>query len=237
MRSSRSATDPLDPGRNGFAHRGVHRAPAIIENTLTAFAAAMELGAGIECDVRLTADNRLIVFHDADAMRLCGDARRIIETPLAGLADLRVGGHPIATLDQALAFIAGRVPLLIEVKIEGPEFWRVGPALLRAVKGYAGSLGLMSFDPRLPRWLKTNAPHLRRGLVIEAATSAFRRRLGLWLADPQFLALDIAILDQPWVQQWRARMPVYSWTAKTRDDGRRVAIFADAPIWEADGRF
>ena len=66
MRSSQSALDPrrrdpLDPGPQGFAHRGVHRAPAFPENSLTAFAAALEINAGIECDVRLTADDQLLV--------------------------------------------------------------------------------------------------------------------------------------------------------------------------------
>lgn len=235
MRSSRSATDPLDPGRNGFAHRGVHRASAIVENTLTAFAAALELGAGIECDVRLTADHRLVVFHDADAWRLCADERRIGDCTLEELSDLRVGGHPIPTLEQALEFVGGRVPLLIEVKVERPEFWRIGPALLKAIEGYRGPLGTMSFDPRVPRWLKTNGVQAKRGLVVQHMP-AWRRKLALWLADPEFLAVDLDILDQPWVATWRERMPVYCWTPKTREDGRKVARFADAPIWEADGR-
>ena len=43
-------------------------APAFPENSLIAFAAALELGAGIECDLRLTADDQIVVFHDADAL-------------------------------------------------------------------------------------------------------------------------------------------------------------------------
>ena len=46
-----------------FAHRGAKRiAP---ENTLPAFAAALEMGVdGIELDVHLSRDGRLVVIHD-----------------------------------------------------------------------------------------------------------------------------------------------------------------------------
>ena len=77
MRSSPSTPDPLDPGPAGFAHRGLHYGAAFPENSLIAFAAALELGAGIECDLRLTADNQIVVFHDADAWRMCASPMRI----------------------------------------------------------------------------------------------------------------------------------------------------------------
>lgn len=236
MRSSRSAADPLAPGPNGFAHRGLHAPPAIIENTLNAFAAALDLGAGIECDVRLTADDRLAVFHDRDGARLAGSPLRILDSPLAQVAALTVGGHPVPTLEQALALVGGRVPLLVEVKVEGPELRRIGPALSRALEGYAGPVGIMSFDPRIGRWLKTNARDLRRGLVVRDRLSPFARWVAMMLADPQFLAVDIAAIDQPWVAAARRRMPVYCWTSRTRKDARRVRRHADAAIWEADGR-
>src|SRR5688572_14072756 len=88
MRSSRSvpdkpAPDPLDPGPAGFAHRGLHDGATFIENSLIAFAAALERGAGIECDLRLTADDEVVVFHDADALRLCGSHAVIARSTLA----------------------------------------------------------------------------------------------------------------------------------------------------------
>jgi len=235
MRSSRSAPDPLDPGPHGFAHRGVHRAPAIPENSLTAFAAALEINAGIECDVRLTADDEVLVFHDRDGRRLCDDPAVIGESSLAQLAHLRLGTAPIPTLGQMLALVGGRVPILIEAKVERDR-WRLGPALLKALDGYAGRFGVMSFDPGLMRWLKTNRPAIRRGLVIADRLSPLRRWIALRLADPDFLAVDVAALDKPWVTRLRARIPVYSWTIKTRDQRTLAARFADAAIWEADGR-
>ena len=235
MRSSRSKPDPLAPGRNGFAHRGLHRAPAIVENSLTSFAASLEYGAGIECDLRLTADDQILVFHDADAQRLCDDPAIIGRATLADLAHLRVGGHPVPTLAQLLVLVAGRAPMLLEAKVDG-DVWRFGRALVKALDDYSGPAGVMSFHPVLMRWLKTNAAHLRRGLVIRDSLSPLKRWIAMTLADPAFLAVDVAAIERPWVARARLAMPVYTWTVRNRDQ-RRIAIpRADALIWEADGR-
>src|SRR4029079_12087494 len=107
MRSSRSKSDPLDPGPAGFAHRGLHYGAGFPENSLLAFAAALELGAGIECDLRLTADDQILVFHDADAWRMCASPLRIGQSTHRQLDRLRVGDGPIPTLRSLLSLVAG----------------------------------------------------------------------------------------------------------------------------------
>jgi glycerophosphoryl diester phosphodiesterase len=235
MRSSRSRPDPLDPGPKGFAHRGLHRGSDLPENSLIAFAAALEAGAGIECDLRLTADDRVVVFHDADCRRMCGSPIRIGRSALAELGRLRVGDGPIPTLESLLQMVGGRVPLLLEVKVED-DIWRWAPALKRALGDYPGPFGVMSFDARLPRLLKTNLPHVRRGLVVRDRLSAWKRFWAIWLADPQFLAIETTALGKPWVVSARRRMPVYTWTVRNAEQRRQAAVHADAAIWEDDGR-
>src|SRR5690349_17458563 len=160
-RSSPSAADPLDPGAAGFTHRGLHHGTEFPENSLIAFAAALERGAGIECDLRLTADNQILVFHDADARRLCGSPMRIGASNLAELARLRIGEQPIPTLKSLFALVGGRAPILLEAKVDR-DIWRWIPALRRELAGYDGAFGVMSFDPRVSRLLKTNLPSVRR---------------------------------------------------------------------------
>jgi glycerophosphoryl diester phosphodiesterase len=235
MRSSPSGADPLDRGGVGFAHRGLHYGSGFPENSFIAFAAALEMGTGIECDLRLTADNKVMVFHDPDAMRICGSPLRIGRSSWRDLSRPRVGEHPIPTLESLLDLVRGRVPLLLEVKVEG-DVWRWAPALKQALHGYGGPFGLMSFDPRLPRLVKTNLPTLRRGLVIEDGLAPARRRFAMWLADPQFIAVERTALGKPWVASARQRMPVYSWTIRTAAERAQAAVHADALIWEADGR-
>ena len=235
MRSSRSVADPLDPGPAGFAHRGLHYGAQFPENSLIAFAAALELGAGIECDLRLTADDQVVVFHDADAWRLCASRLRIGASSLADLGRLRVGEAPIPTLASLLAMVAGRVPLLLEVKVDG-DIWRWVPAIRGALADYSGRYGVMSLDPRLPRLLKTNWPSVRRGLVVRESTPPLKRWLAMRLASPDFLAAERAALGRRWVARARQRMPVYGWTIRTPAEREQARVHSDALIWEADGR-
>jgi len=134
-----------------------------------------------------------------------------------------------------LTLVAGRVPLLLEVKVDG-DIWRWARALSSVLAGHEGPFGVMSFDPRLARLLKTNLPHIRRGIVIGARLSPVRRLLYLWLADPQFVAVDRAALGRSWVGKLRDRLPVYSWTIRTAVERAQAEVHADALIWEADGR-
>ncbi len=235
MRSSQSVADPLDPGPKGFAHRGLHYGAQFPENSLIAFAAALELGCGIECDLRLTADNQILVFHDADAWRLCASPLRIGQSTHAELSRLRLGDGPIPTLESLFSLVAGRVPLLLEAKVDG-DIWRWVPALREALVGYSGRLGIMSFDARLPRLLKTNLPSVRRGLVVRDRTSPLKRSVSMWLASPDYIAVDRASLGRRWVARARERMPVYSWTIRDAAEREQARVHADALIWEADGR-
>ena len=235
MRLSPSGRDPLDPGPAGFAHRGLHFGPAFPENSLIAFAAALEMGAGIECDLRLSADDRIVVFHDEDAWRLCASPLRIGQSTLKELSRLRVGEHPIPTLESLLTLVAGRVPLLLEVKVEG-DLWRWAPALKEQLGGYTGPFAVMSFDPRIPRIIKARMPGVRRGYLIPKALHPIRRQIYRRLADPDFVAVQSSLLAQSWVAAVRRRMPVYSWTIRTADERRQSEVHADALIWEGDGR-
>ncbi len=240
MRSSPSSADPRGPdplrsGPLGFAHRGLHDGAGFPENSLIAFAAALELGAGIECDLRLTADGHIVVFHDADAWRMCGSPLRIAAATHTELARLRVGEHPIPTLESLLSLVAGRVPLLLEVKVDD-ILWRWIPALKTGLADYAGAFAVISFDPRVLRLLKTNMPDVRRGLLIEDRLPPLRRLFYRKLADPDFVGVEFAAVTRRWVARWRRRMPVYCWTVCTAAERAQAQVHADALIWEGDGR-
>jgi len=154
---------------------------------------------------------------------------------LSDLSVLKLAGEPIPTLDDLLLLVGGRVPLLLEVKTQD-DISRWAQALATALADYRGPFGIMSFDPRIPRMLRTNFPEVRRGLVIGADLSPFRRRLALSLASPQFVAVDRAAVAQPWVASLRRLIPIYSWTIQTADQRRQASVQADALIWEDDGR-
>ena len=237
MRSSRSATDPLDPGPLGFAHRGLH-GPGVPENSMAAFRAALDLGAGIECDVRLSADGEVVVFHDHDLRRLCASALAVESTAASILAAQRLydSNEHIPTLGQLLALVTGRAPILVELKCRGGNASRLSAAVADRLCGYSGPVGVMSFEPKAVRWFARHRPRMRRGLVISERASAFDRWRGIGLAMPLFIAVDRAALDRPWVAKARLKHWLYSWTIRMPAERETAEIHADALIWEGDGR-
>lgn len=236
MRSSRSATDPLDPGVLGFAHRGLHDA-RVPENSLAAFEAALALGAGIECDLQLTGCGHALVFHDADGQRLGGQPAPVGDTDLATLARWRLAdGAAPPTLSALLDLVAGRVPILLELKQVHRNGERIAAAALAALEGYDGPVGVMSFSARAIRFVAEVSPATRRGLVLSNRDVALRRATKLSRARPDFVAVKLSEIHKAWARSLREDMPLYSWTAREPADATKVAKYADAPIWEGDGR-
>ncbi|MGN6498916.1 MAG: glycerophosphodiester phosphodiesterase family protein [Tsuneonella sp.] len=238
-----------DPGRIGwlrewtFAHRGVHDG-ATPENSPSAFAEAVRRGLGIECDIQKSADGRAMVFHDWDLARLTGASGAVAERPATELEKLALGGggDRIPTLDRLLEQVAGRVPLLIEIKSKRER--PVGAACLavrRALEGYRGEHAVMSFDPRVSRWFARHAPRTPRGLVVteehhRGPAGRLRRQLALWHARPDFLAYDVRDLPSSFAAAQRRRgLPVATWTVRSPDLLERARAHADAPIAEGAG--
>jgi glycerophosphoryl diester phosphodiesterase len=221
----------------GFAHRGLH-GPGIPENSLSAFRAAIALGAGIECDVRLSADGQVVVFHDHDLRRLCASALAVEATS----ADMLVGqklfdsGEHIPLLGELLTLVAGQVPLLVEVKCRSGNATRIAKAVADELKEYAGPVGVMSFEPAVGKWLSRHAPALRRGLVISERASAFDRWRSVKAAIPHFLAVDYGAISRSWVARQKQKRWTYSWTIRTAAMRETGSVHADALIWEGDGR-
>ena len=230
-------------GTTDYAHRGLHRlGTACVENSLPAFTAAVEGGFGIECDVRLSADGIVFVFHDSTLDRLTAEHGRLVDRSAEALDAITLSGDgPIPRLSTLLALVTGRVPLLIELKIDRGE--RVAP-LCRAVRDaladYAGPVAVMSFHPGVARWFRTYAPDVPRGLVVteeggRGRWNAARRSLAMRLVAPDFLAHDIRDLPGPFARLARRRgLPVLSWTVRTAQHWQTVRAYADAAIFEGE---
>ena len=205
---------------------------------MAAFRAALDAGAGIECDVRLSGDGEVMIFHDHDLRRLCASALSVESTTAQILSAQRMydSGEHIPTLGQLLDLVAGQVPILVELKCRGGNASRLSAAIADRLADYAGPVGVMSFEPKVGRWFARHRPHMRRGLVISERASAFDRWRGIAVARPHFIAVDRAALDRPWVAKTRLKHWLYSWTIRTPEQRQIVQIHADAPIWEGDGR-
>ena len=102
-----------------IGHRGAPtEAP---ENTLAAFRKALEIGAvAVELDVRLTADDHLVIMHDDTVNRTTGGTGLVAEMSLEQVRRLRVGGEPVPTLREALEAVTPRGEAMLDLKVSGP---------------------------------------------------------------------------------------------------------------------
>ena len=148
-----------------IAHRGYFdNEGGIPENSLPAFEAAIEKGLAIELDIQLSSDGVAMVFHDADLERVCGKAGKIWEYTAAELKEMKLLGtdETNPTFEETLALIDGRVPLLVEYKMDRVDtaVCAAGQALL---DNYSGEYMIQCFDPRAVLWYTKNAPQVARG--------------------------------------------------------------------------
>ncbi len=230
-------------GEHDYAHRGLHGA-GFAENSLAAFRAAIARGLGIECDIQRSRDGQAMVFHDWRLDRLTaesGEVSRLGAEQLSRIA-LTGGSESIPTLRQVLNEVAGRVPILIEIKSRRQD--RIAAlclAVRRVLEGYTGAHAVMSFDPRVSRWYHRHSPHTVRGLVVSegedrALPGKIRRRLALWHARPDFLAYDVRDLPSRFAAAQRARgLPLATWTVRSAEHRERAARYADGDIAEGEG--
>ena len=230
-------------GHHEYAHRGVHD-DHVVENSPSAFAEALARGMGIECDVQKSRDGRAMVFHDWSLDRLTPHSGPVAKRDAAELEQvpLRGTGDCIPTLERLLAQVAGRVPLLIEVKSKNDRSpMPLCLAVHRALEGYAGEVAVMSFDPRVPRWFRANSPGPVRGLVVTEENARglrgiVKRRFTLWHGKPEFLAYDVRDLPSRFASAQRSRgLPLLTWTVRSATLRERAALHADAPIAEGAG--
>lgn len=162
-----------------LAHRALHDVEdGRPENSRAAVQAALDHGYGIEIDLQLSRDGEAMVFHDYDLDRLTPQSGLALEQDAARLSQipLKGGSDGIPTLSEILTLVAGRAPMLIELKDQhgqmGVTDGRLEKATARALQGYEGAVGLMSFNPNMVALLAELVPDVPRGLV----TSPYREK-------------------------------------------------------------
>lgn len=219
-----------------IAHRALHdRAQGRIENSPAAITAAIEAGYGIEIDVQLSRDGVAMVFHDETLDRLTAHSGLVCERTAAELCQIGLTGGPdcIPTLAQVLRQIAGRAPLLIEIKdqtgLMAPSDGRLESAVAADLAGYAGPVALMSFNPHSVAHMARLWPSIARGLTtsaydtkdwapLPAETCAHLRGIPDYDRTlSSFISHEAADLARPRVAELRAQgANILCWTIKSQ---------------------
>ena len=231
-----------------YAHRGLYDnktdAP---ENSMKAFKKAIDAGFGIELDVQLTKDERVVVFHDFDLKRICNVDKKVKDLTYAEISKLNIldTDCKIPLFEDVLELVDGKVPLIIEYKL--PDF---KTDICEIVDGmlqyYNGSYCIESFHPMAVFWYRIKRPEVVRGILssdyvatgdVEGESpivmSMSKNLLFNFIIRPDFVAYDCRFFTNPSRQICKKlfKAPSVAWTIKSqkelelRQDDYDVFIF------------
>lgn len=186
-----------------FAHRGLFdnktKAP---ENSIPAFENAIRNHYGIELDVQLTKDDVIVVFHDYSILRMCGVDKKIHDMTYEELCQytLLKTNCRIPRFDEVLRVIDGKVPVIVELKLEY-NYKRTCELVNAMLSKYKGVYCVESFNPLGIFWYRLHNNTVMRGQLSsmflkdkeEGKKFLFfllQNLLFNWLAKPDFIAYN-----------------------------------------------
>ncbi len=230
------------------AHRGLHDiSRGIVENTASAFAAAIAGDYAIECDLQLTADGEAVVFHDETLERRCegqGWVKNFATADLRKLA-IRNSTDCVQTLAEILEQVGGKVPLFIELKSHWDGDDALAERALDVLRGYPGPHCVMSFDPDLVEALRRRSPLTVRGIVSDRGIDEYynflplERRLELRSfshvarTEPHFVSFYFRDLPfAPVTKLRKTGCPVISWTIRSTEEAVLALQHSDQVTFE-----
>ena len=206
-----------------IAHRGVFDNKSVPENSMLSFMNAIKYNYPIELDVQLTKDNKLVVFHDDNLLRMTGYDKLLQEANYSEISNLKLlnANENIPTFNEVLKLINNRVFLDIEVK-NTKRVKETCDLLMKELINYS-NYSIKSFNPFIVRFIKKNYTSVRCGYLI----SIKYNKLILFLCKNiffikysmcDFLSLDKKLLKKDKFKNLSSKYPLQVWTIKKKED-------------------
>jgi glycerophosphoryl diester phosphodiesterase len=228
--------------RTPFANRGLHGSRHV-ENSRAAIEAAVSMGYGVKVDVQFSLDGHAYVIADPTVDRMTEASGQVRHLSSKHLSEIRLRGtdESIPQLKEILGQVAGRAPVLVELRAVEGHVSQLCVAVRHAIEGYRGEAAVMSLHPEVPRWFASHGSRIPRGLMMsedsvyakEAGTEQVRT---MWRSRPEFLAINITDLPNRFAQRQRKRgIPILAWIVASAEQQAIAAEQADQIIFEAPG--
>lgn len=228
--------------RDLIAHRGYHNnKKGIPENSVLAFKKAIDNNYLIELDVRLTKDQKLVVFHDDNLKRVCGVNKRVKDLTYRELLKYNLFNTTLKVplFSDVIKLVNGRVPILIETKYHN-RYGVLEKILINELSNYKGLYAIQSFYPMSLLWLKRNTKDIPIGLLssnfkndLNRLKSIIGKTLILDLFfKTDFISYDVKGLPNNYLSYKRDKKKIVIWTIKNKKDYDLARQYTDSLICE-----
>jgi len=230
-----------------IAHRGlfdnVGNAP---ENTIFAFKKAVDTGYGIELDIQLSKDKKVVVTHDYTLKRICGIDKNVRDLSYHELSKYKIldSDETIPLLTDILCVINGKVPLIIELKAE-EDYKELCILTAEILSAYTGAYCIESFSPYVVCWYKKNHPEVIRGQLADDFTykKHFKSKIKNWLltnmilnimSKPDFVAYNHKFSKNRCIKFWKKMLgcSLVAWTIVSQEELDLAKEIFDIIIFE-----
>jgi len=239
----------LSSGGNMIAHRGLH-GDGVPENSLEAFRKASAEGYSIEFDIALSKDGVPVIFHDENALRMCGVDRKISDMTLSEIKELSLAGtcERVPTLEEALSAIKEsgmRSDRFILAEYKPAKYdEKLCPAAAPMLEKCGLYYAVESFNPMYTHWYQKNMRGVVRGQLTTSFTKEEKKKkkelilleklLVNVMSRPDFISRpcdDYKCVGHKICVKWFKCLDLV-WTPKPEEKAKELLKTADGSIFE-----
>jgi len=227
--------------KNKFiAHRGLHKGHLIPENSLLAFQKAIEKNYSIEFDITISNDDKVVVFHDEDLIRLCNINENIEDKNYAFLKNLKLynTSENIPLFEEVLALVNGKIALIIEIK-KHRNIGILEDIVVSLLDKYKGEYFICSFEKDILFWFRKNKINIKRGLIFESNPKRFVKynkivfMYKFFKTKPDFTSLDYKLINSSIYEFCKRKgLPIIIWTIDTKEKYEKIEEKVEGIIFE-----
>lgn len=226
-----------------IAHRGFHDLESP-ENSLGAFAKAVNHNYYIELDIQLSKDGEVMVFHDDTLKRMTGKEGSIHDYDCATLQTFKLGDtdYTIPTFKQVLNLVAGQTLIVVEFKNYKPTNEQLVAKAIELLRGYKGLFVTKSFNPFIMGMIRKQAPEFIRGQLVsdfKGETSISKMSKFLlshmytnYASKPDFISTDYHYFTKKMKKLQKEGATILFWTIRDEETYKKVKDVCDNVIFE-----
>ena len=219
-----------------IAHRGIFDNLKVPENSVKSFIDAINKNYGIEFDIHLTKDNKIVVFHDDKLSRMTNKNGFIKDYTFEELKKTKLLNtkYYIPSLEEVLDLVDGKVPILIEIKYDYKKKL-LCKELIKVLDNYKGEFAIQSFDPSIVSYFRFHKNSYLRGLLLyDKKDDKFKRIcntiLSIPICKPDFLSINKSMIDYKNIKRFNKKKDVFVWTIKSKKELEKYYDMCDNVI-------